>query len=727
MTPRRPGFGMTSALVSMVLLTAVLVAQQKPATQKTPPVSAATSPDALLGQALHEEEVEGRLQNAIAIYQKVLKAPGVTRAQAGRAQFRIGACYERLGLVEARKAYEAVVANYADQADLAAQAKARLAALAEPAVRGSGPAVRQIWATSEHVGQGRLSPDGRYVVGVDGETGDLVIRSLATGQVRRLTALSKDRWWQEYARLPIWSRDGRQIAYAWVTPGRTEFRIADVAGETTRVVPMDARFQMYSAEDWSPDGRRVLVRVADAVPQNRRHHLAWVTITGGTVHLLASADAGKDLGRAFLTPSGAWVVTRIPGDDAAFSILAAGGGPPQTLTPAAASDALIGWSADGTHVLFVSREGGTNDLMAVRVADGRAVDRPFLIRTLQEFAALGVSPAGALLYQSTPPARYNVYRASFDVTSGRVGQPSRVDISTGHSSGCVSWSADGRRLAYLTWPERKRARTLSIWSAEAGQTRSFNLPVDAGPPTTSWSADGRWVYFVGTDDAWRQGLHRLDTETGTVEAVAASLVDLSASKPISWIFGWSPDARLVYKAEWTFKVLGSLWDGAIAAIVEHRLADHAERELFRSSPPHQSKADGLGVSSDGRQLAFTMIDYFAGKLTVMVMPAAGGPAKAVAEVPARVHPQDGAVVRWTPDGRAVVVSSFGAPKVRLMCDVTTGAVTPLSLPVDVVAQIVVSPDGKEIAYIGGNNPDQGVWMLENFLPKPKAPAPAPKK
>jgi hypothetical protein len=84
-------------------------------------------------------------------------------------------------------------------------------------------------------------------------------------------------------------------------------------------------------------------------------------------------------------------------------------------------------------------------------------------------------------------------------------------------------------------------------------------------------------------------------------------------------------------------------------------------------------------------------------------------------------------VKWTPDGRSAVVSSVGAPEVRLMCDVTTGAVTRLTLPADVVAQIVVSPSGKEIAYVGGNNPDEGVWMLENFLPTPKAQAPAPKK
>mgnify|MGYP002070542095 CR=1 FL=1 len=122
-----------------------------------------------------------------------------------------------------------------------------------------------------------------------------------------------------------------------------------------------------------------------------------------------------------------------------------------------------------------------------------------------------------------------------------------------------------------------------------------------------------------------------------------------------------------------------------------------------------------------------MIEYFASKLTVMVVPAAGGSAKIVAEIPERVHPKGGAVVGWAPDGRSVVVSSYGAPKVRSMCDVTTGAVTRLTLPADVVAQIAISPDGKEIAYVGGNNPDQGVWMLENFLPPTHGTAGAVKR
>lgn len=727
MTRRRPGSGMTAALVSMVLLAAVLVAGRIPATQKTPPAAAATSPDALLGQALHEEEVEGRLQNAIAIYQKMLKAPGVTRAQAGRAQFRIGACYERLGLVEARKAYEAVVANYADQADLAAEAKARLAALAEPGARGGGPVLRQIWTTSGNVDSGRISPDGRSVVGVDEGTADLVIRGVANGQIRRLTAIPEDRQWSDIAGSPIWSRDGRQIAYRWEKwerPGSSsvEFRIADVAGGTSRVVPMDTRFRLATLHAWSPDGRRVLARVEEGPSENRLQHLAWVPTTGGTVELLASAGAGKDLGPAFLTPDGAWIVTRIPNDDAAFSIMAARGGPPRTLMPAAASDSLVGWSPDGAHVLFISRESGDDDLMAARVVDGRTVDRPSRIRTLPAFQWIDVSQTGALVYRSAYAPRTNVYRASFDKTSGRVGPSSRVDVSTGYSSGSVSWSPDGRRLAYLSWPDGKPARTLWIWSAEGGQTRSFSLPFNAMQRSLlpmTWSADGRWVYASElSNDTTRDSLYRINTETGAVETVlppSSGVFPSTDPNSFSRLGGWSPDGRIVYRAERT--ISSQLPETVVTAIIEHRVADHAERELFRTDPSERWTTPTWQVPSspDGSHLAFCVSSWSARKARIMLMPAAGGPATILAEFPI-AQPR----IRWTPDGRSLVLWRLGGgllgPGEAWIRDVATGTQVKVALAVDEVGDIAVSPDGKEIAYIGGHKGDEGVWMLENFLP-----------
>jgi len=59
----------------------------------------------------------------------------------------------------------------------------------------------------------------------------------------------------------------------------------------------------------------------------------------------------------------------------------------------------------------------------------------------------------------------------------------------------------------------------------------------------------------------------------------------------------------------------------------------------------------------------------------------------------------------------------------LLCDATTGIVIPGAVASQNVREATVSPDGREIAYVVRSGADRGVWMLEDFLQKPAAPAP----
>ena len=83
---------------------AVVMAQQKPAPARAP--TRAATAEGLLGTAQYQEQVEGKLEQAIATYKKVLAAPDASTSQKARAQLHIGLCYERLGLEEARRAYQ---------------------------------------------------------------------------------------------------------------------------------------------------------------------------------------------------------------------------------------------------------------------------------------------------------------------------------------------------------------------------------------------------------------------------------------------------------------------------------------------------------------------------------------------------------------------------------------------------------------------------------------------
>ena len=57
----------------------------------------AASPEAMLGAALHQQEVEGDFEGAITAYEKILELPGVPREIAARSLLQIGIASEALG------------------------------------------------------------------------------------------------------------------------------------------------------------------------------------------------------------------------------------------------------------------------------------------------------------------------------------------------------------------------------------------------------------------------------------------------------------------------------------------------------------------------------------------------------------------------------------------------------------------------------------------------------
>jgi Tol biopolymer transport system component len=746
---------MMAALVSMVLLAAVLVAQRNPATQKTPPASAATSPDALLGEALHEEEVEGRLQNAIAIYQKVLKAPGVTRAQAGRAQFRIGACYERLGLGEARKAYETVVRDFADQADLVSQAKTRLARLGGggTATTSAGPNIRQVWPDSQGGNWHTISPDGRFVSGEDKVTGDLIIRELANGNTRRLTSIAKDRWWAEWGESSRWSRDGRYLAYCWwstkdakVGPQSKfaiELRVADLRDGTIRVVFADAGTRVPRVLDWSPDGRSILAAL-HTVGAKVTSRLSWISASDGAERPLVPAGDSELDYEACVSPNGAYVVYRSSpsnsyGADTTIVIPSRGGTGKPLLPPSYTNVRPVGWTPDGEHIVFASEAG---DIMAVRVVEGQAIGDPFRIRQVPGFTGLGMSSTGALFYSIVPRVMSDLYRAEIRPDFTFVGKPSKISLPSFLMNIHPSWSPDGSRLVYLASAAAERpflTRVMSIWSADTGLTKSFSLPINFAGPFT-WSADGHFVFVLGADAdpminaRLRPGLYRVSADTGAVNAILAAGSDAfpkaDLSKTHASLEGWSPDASIVYKAISYRDERGQL--GPVS-IVEHRIADHAERELYRTGKP-ADLGIGFAVSPDGTWLGFGVLEAVPPKRILVVIPSGGGAARTVHEFDP--ESSGGWGIAWSADGRSLLIVDWGyrygrdwpVPAECWLFDMATGAEKTLSPPDEKVTQIARSPNGREIAYaVRWREKDVSVWVMENFLPPKQGKAAPPKK
>src|SRR5215469_1821604 len=79
--------------------------------------------DVMFQAAFHKQLVDSDLEAAILQYKTILAKYGNDRSVAAKAWVEMGQCYEKLGKEEARKAYEHVVRDYADQTEAAAKAR----------------------------------------------------------------------------------------------------------------------------------------------------------------------------------------------------------------------------------------------------------------------------------------------------------------------------------------------------------------------------------------------------------------------------------------------------------------------------------------------------------------------------------------------------------------------------------------------------------------------------
>ena len=108
------------------------------------------SAEQLYQAAIYKEEVQGELAQAIKIFEKIVSEYPGSRSVVAKALLRSGLCYEKQGKEKAQKAYQRIIRKYADQQEVAAEARTRLDAL-EQAVslaRPKGMLVRKVQTDS---------------------------------------------------------------------------------------------------------------------------------------------------------------------------------------------------------------------------------------------------------------------------------------------------------------------------------------------------------------------------------------------------------------------------------------------------------------------------------------------------------------------------------------------------------------------------------------------------
>jgi len=640
----------------------------------------------LLQSGLYKEEVNGDLEAAIEIYERVLKDFPKDRLVAAKAQLHIGLCYEKLGTAEARKAYESVVRDFADQSDIVAQARVRLAALGGPGAAG-GLVTRRVLADASGV-SGVLTADGKYISHIDPNTGDMVQFEVASGQTSRITnkegAAAKETPY-EYK---VFSRDGKQIAYdSYTKDWVPQLRIRNLDGSGLRTLYSEKGHEVHPI-DWSPDAGSILAfRELD-----KGFELTLISTADGSVRVLRSISSAVLFNdwywqRASFSPDGRFV---------AFSFMREGSPPHGDLflmtadglnevvvAGHPAKDRLLGWTPDGRSLVFSSDRSGTWDMWSVHITGGKQQGEPELLKKdFDDSKVLGFAPDGSLYYM-TYTSSGRLYNGEVDLETGKVLVPP-APVTTRYTSPTaqLTWSPDGSNLAYLSHPGPigPGNNILTIRSAATGEER-FLSPRLNGVNQISWAPDGRSIIALGFTETGT-GAYRIDTETSEITKLADEGVFARLC----------PDGK-------TLLFLGG------GGIRKRNLDTGEESEVV--------KTDALpyGLSPDGREVVF-QVDGAVKTVSLN----GGEPRELFRGLAAKYYG-----LGWTRDGRYIIARARNTASSEIWRVPAQGG-TPLKLDLSAPKLLffALHPDNRRFAFSVSDGSKSELWVMENFLPKSTA-------
>jgi Tol biopolymer transport system component len=660
-----------------------------------------------LQAAIRMETVEGNLRGAIEQYQKIAALPGAGRATVATALLRMGQCHEKLGNAEARSAYERLVREYGDQAEIVAQARARLSALAGGA-GGPGSStltVRRIWAGVDV--SGKVSPDGRYVALTDWAAGDVAIRDLASGEIRKLTDdgnFGKKRPGEgAYAEYLVPSPDSKSVAYAWY--GATyDLRVVGLDGSKPRVLRSSGNGIVRQFPlAWSPDGRHLLT---EFVKTDNTRDMMLVAVADGSAKLLTAIGKNPSPGGVF-SPDGryiAWATKE------GFSLFELQTGRESPLIPDGSKHGVLDWAPDGKHILFSSERSGSADAWLIAVAGGKAVGEPVFLKKNWGFLPMGFTRLGAFYYAVNNNVG-DVRIVEIDPASGNMVAPPQSASGRGNTW-APAWSPDGRFLAYVL--VRELNRTVIVRSMDTGEEREFEVgerEIGLGA-SLHWLPDGKAVAAPVFEPGKGESLVRIDAQTGKVTSLMALPAGVGFPR-----FDFAPDGNTVFYLRPPVPP-----DAKGASLVAHDLRSGQETEVIQK----QGLFSGA-VSPDGRRMLIGVNEK--GTQILSVMPAVGGEGHELVRIGGEKEVPFWGSPWWTPDGRYIAFLKgvegeaqipYEARKWQLWRVAAEGG-EPQRLGLTVGRQmrgLQPHPDGRRFATTDFKV-DLEIWVMENFLPAPK--------
>jgi len=698
----------------------------------TAEAAAQQTAEELYQAGLYQEEVQGDLQGAIAVYQSILQEHPQNRVVAAQAQLHIGLCLEKLGLIEARQAYRDVIDGFPEQRDVVAMAQERLASLAqELAELRREPTFTKIEIASKP-DHGVLSPDGRrlafvsddglWVVPVHGN-----VDATIAGEPVRIAGV--EGVWDGYGNL-AWSGDGRWIAVngpdsSWQrSPGDSDVvYVVPVDGGEPRVIHMPPRWQLHQGQrlSLSPDGGTLafsaLGEDPEEGPDNEQKYFIYSTpVSEGGSRQLTSTEG---LLPAF-SPDGERIafVTRRRGEGHFKSDLwlvpSSGGEPVGVISTDSGRLRAPVWSPGGDFIA-THYEPGLNNVskelwvIPVNSADPQSSLIKIELPNTSWNMLAGWTPDDRLgVFLTTPEDPGAAY--TVPATGGKAVRITPEHIYRPDPRG---WSSAGDRI-YLHGlsvggdgdPQLSQLG-IGFIPARGGEVTSMPIATDGdsirGGVNPDISPDGREVVFMGGH--WPRNRGPQAEELGIWKAAVdgSTLTQLTAEPVFDAYPRWSPDGQWI----------------AFLRLEEELDYDGGNIHLIPSSGGEirqlTTNADSVDVSNIAFSPDGTRIAYFS-RNTIKVAPVQGGPSEVLVTTGSR-FPFFSAL-DWSPDGTRIVYVPLGG---KIWIDhLSSGERTELDTGLSDdfgYYSVAWSPDGERIAFAAGRPSETELWLIGDFLPE----------